>query len=51
MALNTPYPPPIVSDQFASLQAQKASILGFFTGTATKGDKGGDIYWSAVLKK
>lgn len=50
MAYASP-PPPTVINQFASPLAQKAFILGFFTKTASIGDQGGDLDWTAVLKK
>lgn len=49
--LSIPLPPPTVINQFASPLAKKVCILGFFTKTASIGDKDGDIYWTAVLKK
>lgn len=50
MAKASPAPLPAIN-QFASPLAQKASVLGFFTKIASTGNKGGDIYQTAVLKE
>ena len=46
-----PHPLPQLLINLPHPRQEKASILGFFTKAAGRGNKGGDIYWTAVPKK